>query len=68
MDGNIFCKYIDVADKNDFESAFSHIFSILKEGNMLTIPVWKYFTLPQVTEIQIKNTILPKIEWYKKVQ
>ena len=68
MDGNIFCKYIDVADKNDFESAFSHIFSILKEGNMLTIPMWKYFTLSQVTEIQIKNTILPKIEWYKKVQ
>ena len=35
---------------------------------MLTIPMWKYFTLSQVTEIQIKNTILPKIEWYKKVQ
>lgn len=30
MDGNIFCKYIDVADKNDFESAFSHIFFNIK--------------------------------------
>lgn len=39
MDGNVFCEFIDVVGKNDFESAFSYILSKLEEGDILTIHV-----------------------------
>lgn len=39
MDGNIFCELMNVADKNDFEAALTHILSKLEEGDILTIHV-----------------------------